>query len=73
MYFDDHPPPHFHADYNEYKAVIDIHRLEILEGSLPNRAMNLVLDWARLHQDELLADWELCRSKQHPLKIEPLE
>jgi hypothetical protein len=73
MYFNDHPPPHFHAEYNEHKAVIDIERLEIMEGSLPRRALSLVLDWAELHRAELLADWELCRTKRQPLKIAPLE
>ena len=73
MFFDDHPPPHFHAKYNEHQAVIDIKRLEIMEGHLPPRALSLVLDWAELHQAELLADWELCRAKQKPLNIAPLE
>ena len=73
MYFDDHPPPHFHAKYTEDQAVIDIHRLSVIEGYLPRRALGLVLDWAELHQTELLADWDLCRAQQHPLKIAPLE
>jgi hypothetical protein len=73
MFFDDHPPPHFHAKYNEYQAVIDIKRLEVIEGHLPRRALSLVLDWAELHQAELLTDWELCRAKQKPLNIAPLE
>jgi hypothetical protein len=49
MFFDDHPPPDFHAVYNEHKAVIDIQRLEVIEGRLPRRALSLVLDWAELH------------------------
>jgi hypothetical protein len=73
MFFDDHPPPHFHAKYNEYQAVIDIKRQEVIEGHLPRRALGLVLDWAELHQAELLTDWELCRAKQKPLNIAPLE
>jgi hypothetical protein len=73
MFFDDHPPPHFHAVYNEHKAVIDIQRLEVMEGRLPRRALSLVLDWAELHQAELLADWELCQARELPLKIAPLE
>jgi hypothetical protein len=73
MFFDDHAPPHFHAKYNEHQAVIDIARLEVMEGHLPRRALSLVLDWAELHQAELLADWELCSSKQPPLNIAPLE
>nr|WP_232286643.1 DUF4160 domain-containing protein [Pelobacter propionicus] len=30
---------------------------EIVEGDLPRRQARLVLAWAELHQDELMADW----------------
>ncbi len=73
MFFNDHPPPHFHAEYNEHRVVVSIERLEVMEGYLPRRALSLVLDWAELHRAELLSDWELCRAKQPPLKIAPLE
>jgi len=46
--------------------------LEIEEGRLPRRALNLVLDWAELHRDELLNDWDKCRKHAQPDKIEPL-
>ncbi|MEX5213274.1 MAG: DUF4160 domain-containing protein [Nitrospiraceae bacterium] len=72
MFFDDHHPSHFHAEYAEFKATIDIRRLQILEGKLPRRALNLVLDWAELHQQELLEDWKLCQAKQPPKPIAPL-
>ncbi len=73
MYFNDHPPPHFHAIYNEFEAVIAIETLLILEGSLPRRALGLVMEWAELHREELLNDWTLCRAQAHPAKIAPLE
>jgi Domain of unknown function (DUF4160) len=73
MYFNDHPPPHFHAQYGEYEVVIAIESLMTLEGTFPRRALGLVIEWAELHKSELLSDWELCRVKQHPLKIAPLE
>lgn len=72
MFFEEHAPPHFHAQYGEHKAAINIHTLEIMEGTLPRRALNLVLDWAELHHDELLSDWDKCRIHQQPDKIEPL-
>ena len=72
MFFDDHHPAHFHAEYAEFKATIDIQSLQVLEGRLPRRALNLVLDWAELHQRELLDDWKLCHAKQPPRPIEPL-
>lgn len=73
MFYNDHAPPHFHARYAEYQGIIDINTLKILEGDLPRRALGLVLDWAELHQDELLSDWELCAKRQRPNKIEPLK
>lgn len=73
MFFDDHVPAHFHAEYAEYKAIVDIQTLEIIKGELPRRATHLVLDWAELHQQELLEDWALCQAKQQPKPIIPLK
>jgi hypothetical protein len=73
MFFDDHSPPHFHAEYGEFKAKISIDTLEIIDGHLPNRALGLVLEWAAIHRNELRADWDLCVKKQQPKRILPLE
>jgi hypothetical protein len=54
MHWDDHAPPHFHAIYGEFKAIVDIQSLAIRESDLPRRAAQLVLDWTELHQRELL-------------------
>lgn len=73
MYYDEHGPPHFHVEYQGYDAAIDIESLEIRAGSLPRRALNLVLDWAELHQDELRANWA-CIEQGRPLNpVRPLE
>jgi len=72
MYFGDHVPPHFHALYAEFEALIDIRTLELLRGELPGRAMALVVEWAGQHRDELMMDWELCVQNQMPSKIRPL-
>ena len=72
MYFDDHPPPHFHAKYGEHQAQIAIASGEVLNGELPRRARALVEEWTELHREELMADWELA-VRQEPLnRIEPL-
>lgn len=68
MYFDEHNPPHFHVRYNDYRAVIAIKDLNQLEGNLPARVRGLVVEWAELHQNELLSMWE---SKEFH-KLEPL-
>ena len=73
MYFREHAPPHFHVKYDDYAAVVDIRNVQITDGKLPRRATNLVLDWAELHQAELLKDWDLCQALQNPDPIAPLE
>ena len=73
MYAQDHPPPHFHADYGGNVAQINILTGQVLEGSLPQRALRLVQEWTELHRQELLENFtrlglELPRYR----KIEPL-
>ncbi len=46
MYFADHWPPHFHAEYGEHEAVIGIDDSRVIAGSLPARAFGLVEEWA---------------------------
>jgi hypothetical protein len=72
MFWSEHGVPHFHALYAEHEAVIDIGELRVLRGGLPRRAMALVLEWAAEHRDELMENWNLCRSMQAPRQIEPL-
>jgi hypothetical protein len=72
MFFNDHAPPHFHARYGEFEATIDIGTLEVLEGKLPQRALILTLEWGMIHKEELLSNWQRCRDKAAPAKIEPL-
>jgi hypothetical protein len=72
MYYSEHNPPHFHARYGKHKAAIEIRTLRVLEGTLPPRAMGLVMEWASQHEDELLADWEEARNDRPPRRIDPL-
>ena len=73
MFWREHAPPHFHALYGEFEALIDIRTLEILRGSLPRRALALVLEWPALNRDALVEDWDPCQQKQSPKKIPPLD
>jgi hypothetical protein len=72
IYWQDRPPPHFHALYAEHEALIDIQTLGVIEGGMPRRALALVLEWAAEHRTELMEDWELCARRQMPNKIDPL-
>jgi len=73
MYYDDHPPPHFHAIYGEFEAHINIDTLEVIQGRLPRRALELVLDWAELHAKELRENWDRGRNHLRMRPIQPLE
>ena len=72
MYFGDHDPPHFHAEYAEDHAVLNIDTLAILGGRLPPRALGLVAEWAALHQDELRRAWQKAKRLEPAGKIDPL-
>lgn len=57
MYHDEHPPPHFHAIYQGFKAFVRIADGEIIHGRLPKKATRIVRQWALDHRDELMANW----------------
>ena len=73
MLYDDHAPPHFHVRYGEYKAIIAIDSLALLEGDVPPRALGLIAEWGALHRDELRDDWTLAEQRAPLKKIKPLE
>ena len=72
MYFDDHHPPHFHAIYNEYEALVEISELKILTGNIPSRALGLVIERASLHKAELMNNWDRAVRMESIEKIDPL-
>ncbi|MBD3421784.1 MAG: DUF4160 domain-containing protein [Chitinivibrionales bacterium] len=44
-----------------------------LAGSLPANKHKLVVAWIEIHQDELIADWELAVAGEEPFRIAPLQ
>jgi hypothetical protein len=72
MYGNDHPPPHFHARYGSQAAMISINPISVLQGTLERRALSMVLEWAALHQSELIENWKLLEADRMPVKIKPL-
>ena len=73
MYFDDHAPPHFHAIYGNNEAQIGIQPIALLRGELMRRAESMVIEWAALHQQELMQNWNRLQDDQPALRIKPLE
>ena len=71
MYFlqKEHNPPHIHAIYDDDVAAITISDGKVIEGALPNKALEMVKEWVSLNKDELLTMWETQEFKQ----LSPLE
>ena len=72
MYYAEHGLPHFHALYAGQDASIAIGSLDVLAGSLPDRALRLVREWAAIHRIELEEDWQRARDSQPLKRIAPL-
>jgi len=72
MYYREHAPPHFHAEYGEFEITVAI-EAGIVSGRFPRRAPGLVLERCTVYEVELLADWELAAKKLPLNPISPLE
>ncbi|MDO4540979.1 MAG: DUF4160 domain-containing protein [Syntrophomonadaceae bacterium] len=72
MYYAEHNPPHFHAEYGGHKALIDIQRGYVIRGALPARQLKFALAWGEMHKDELMQNWELAKADQPLNRIMPL-
>jgi hypothetical protein len=73
MFFDDHEPPHFHAEYQGQTATFDFSG-KLLVGSIRSAtARKLIREWARSHRDELDDNWKRARMLQPLNQVPPLE
>ncbi len=73
MYFVDHNPPHFHAIYGEYEALVGISDGSLIRGELPRTADKLVQQWLEIHRKELEANWQRAQIPDALKPIEPLD
>ncbi len=67
----DHNPPHFHARYQDQEVIIEI-QTGVVTGSMSRRALQMLFEWAELHQDELMENWHRAREGRALLPIPPL-
>ena len=72
MFYDEHNPPHFHANYAEFDAIILINEPQVDEGFLPSKQLRLVLAWAEIHKQELLENWNSAKTTKKFKPIPPL-
>ena len=73
MYYDDHPPPHFHVRYGAQNAIIEIQTMQLTAGWLPPRVHGLVTEWAVRHRPALSENWRLAEQHERLRPIPPLE
>ncbi len=72
MFYNDHNPPHFHAEYGSDAIVVDVNTLAVIGGRIPPRATGLVMEWAAQHQAELQQAWVQARNMEPLDRIAPL-
>jgi len=76
MYYLDnkkHHIPHVHVKYQDQEVVLSIPDGQVLEGKLKANKMKLVQAWLEIHQEELMANWELASKGDTIFRIEPLK
>lgn len=73
LYFDEHPPPHFHARYAGEDVVFHIETLDVLHGHPSPRMRRLVVEWGLERKESLRRAWEQARSGVDIDPIPPLE
>jgi hypothetical protein len=72
IFYSEHGVAHFHAVYGEHEISVEVESGKI-HGQFPARALRLVLEWANLHKEELIENWQLARQGQPLRRIAPLE
>lgn len=72
MNYNDHLPPHFHAEYQDYEVTIDIANGGVT-GQMPRRALRMIWSWLDLHKEELEENWARARDRRVLLEIAPLD
>lgn len=72
MYWDEHPPAHFHVRYGNLWAAIDIRSGALVDGALPRKKLKKIEEWRKMHLQELLNNWEIVANNGAPCKVDPL-
>ena len=72
LFHEDHNPPHFHAEYAEYRAIVEIDTGKVLRGRLPKRVASLVEEWRAANIEGLRRSWSDAQSGRQPRRIRPL-
>ncbi|MGE5607497.1 MAG: DUF4160 domain-containing protein [Bacteroidota bacterium] len=72
MFWNEHMPPHFHAEYEDIKILVDTQNGTVIKGVFPFKQLKLVLAWCEIHRDELMRNWEYALQHEELHRINPL-
>ena len=72
MFYNDHSPAHFHAQYQNYKATFSITTGQMIDGKFPLKQSAYVTAWALMHQKELMVNWKDLKMGKEASKVNPL-
>jgi hypothetical protein len=73
MFYKEHEPAHFHAEYQGQESKFDFGGREIVGNIQSKTALRLIRQWAVLHGADLEANWAKMKAGQPLDKIAPLE
>ena len=72
MKYDNNASPCFNVNYSNYDAIFGINDLLIIKGEIPSRVFDLVIEWAKIHKNELLENWNMLEETGKYFEIKPL-
>jgi len=73
MFYNEHNPPHFHAEYQGQKGVFDFEG-NLVKGSFTSKtACFLIKKWAVENQNELKENWDNIQTNKELKRIKPLD
>ena len=72
MFYNDHAPVHFHAEYQGQRGKFDLTGRMIAGNIGSTTARRLIRQWARQHEAEIRANWQRVQTGKPLETIEPL-
>ena len=73
MFFDDHEPAHFQAEYQRQNASFDFSGKMLVGSIRSTTARKLIREWAKAHHLELEENWKRAKALKPLNQVAPLE
>ena len=72
MFYNDHHPMHFHAEYQGQRGKFDLSGRMIVGNIQSKTALRLIRKWAQLHEFDIRRNWQKMKAGKPFEIIEPL-